>query len=353
MEQERKVEFIKCSSCGANMEFNPETQMLYCPSCKTEKDFEKDRQVAEIAIAEAFAEAQKPDTETKVYKCANCGAEVVINADEVASECPFCSTPYVVDSEQLSGLKPSAVYPFTFDKEEALSRAKTYIKKRLFCPKKFKKNIDAKSVKGMYLPCFTFDSDTSSSYHGRIGKRHTRTVRTRNGTRTETYVVWRNVSGSIRRFFDDITISATSKIEDKVFSKIQPFNRDTICVYEKNFLSGFFASHYEKDIQTAWQEAQQDMDKIIRREIIAQYNCDEVAYLNVTTAHNNVTYKYVFFPIYMISYKYKKKDYGLVLNGNTGRATGKLPVSPLRVGLATLIGGGLLALFAWLVMTFL
>ena len=56
MEQERKVELIKCESCGANMEFNPETQMLYCPSCGAEKDFEKDKRVAEIAIAEAFAE---------------------------------------------------------------------------------------------------------------------------------------------------------------------------------------------------------------------------------------------------------------------------------------------------------
>ncbi len=350
---ERKVEFIKCEGCGANMEFNPETQMLFCPSCGSEKDFEKDRKVAEIAIAEAFTEAEKPDGQTKVYRCENCGAAVEINSDEVASECPFCSTPYVVDSEELAGIKPSAVYPFTFDKEQAVNKAKANIKRRLFCPRKFKKNIDAKSIKGMYLPCFTFDSDSNSSYFGRIGKRHTRTVRTKNGTRTETYIVWRNVSGSIRRFFDDITISATTKIDNKVFSKINPFNRDTICVYEKSFLSGFFASHYEKDIRTAWQEAQVDMEQIIKREIISQYNCDVVDYLNVTTAHNNVTYKYVFFPIYLLSYRYKKKDYGLILNGNTGRATGKMPVSPLRVGLATLFGGGLFAFFVWLIMALL
>lgn len=349
MEQERKVELIKCESCGANMEFNPETQMLYCPSCGAEKDFEKDKRVAEIAIAEAFAEAQKPDEQTRVYRCENCGAAVVVNVDEVASECPFCSTPYVVESEELYGLKPTAVYPFTFDKEDALSRAKKHIKKRLFCPKKFKKNIDAKSVKGMYLPCFTFDSNTQSSYSGRIGKRHTRTIRTKNGMRTESYIVWRNISGSISRFFDDVTISATTKIDAKVFTKIKPFNRETICVYEKSFLSGFFASHYEKDIQSAWGEAQVQMEQDIKRAIIAQYNCDQVAYLNVNTAYTGVTYKYVFFPVYLLSYKYKKKDYGLVLNGNTGKATGKLPVSPLRVALATILGGGLVGLLLWVV----
>ena len=347
MEPTRKVELNKCESCGANMEFNPETQMLFCPSCGAEKDFEKNRQVAEIAIAEAFAEAEKPDEQTKVYRCENCGAAVVVNVDEVASECPFCSTPYVVESDELFGLKPTAVYPFTFDKEEALLKAKRHIKKKLFCPRKFKKSIDAKSVKGMYLPCFTFDSSTTSSYSGRIGKRHTRTVRTRNGMRTETYIVWRNVSGSISRWFDDVTVSATTKIDAKAFSKITPFNRETICVYEKSFLSGFFATHYEKNIRTAWEEAQAQMEKEIRRAIIAQYDCDEVAYLNVSTAHSDVTYKYVFFPVYLLLYKYKKKDYGLILNGNTGKATGKMPVSPLRVAIATLLGGGILGLLLW------
>ena len=344
-----KVELIKCESCGANMEFNPETQMLYCPSCGAEKDFEKDRIAREIAIAEAFSEAEKQNGETKVYRCENCGASVVVNADEVASECPFCSTPYVVETEQLSGLKPTAVYPFTFDKNNAVLKAKKHIRKKLFCPRKFKKNIDAKTVKGMYLPCFTFDSNTQSSYSGRIGKRHTRTVRTRNGTRTESYIVWRNVSGSIRLFFDDITVSATTKIDANAFNKITPFDRQTICAYEKSFLSGYFASHYEKDIKSAWSEAQAQMEENIKKSIISQYDCDQVAYLNVSTAHSDVTYKYVFFPVYLLSYKYNKKDYGLILNGNTGKATGKMPVSPLRVALATIFGGGLFALLLWAV----
>ena len=57
MEEQKEIvaEYIKCESCGANMLFNPTTQMLYCESCGTQKDFEKDRQVQELAISEAFS----------------------------------------------------------------------------------------------------------------------------------------------------------------------------------------------------------------------------------------------------------------------------------------------------------
>ena len=67
MEEQKEIvaEYIKCESCGANMQFNPTTQTLYCESCGTQKDFEKDRQVQELAIAEAFSSQEIFDKELK------------------------------------------------------------------------------------------------------------------------------------------------------------------------------------------------------------------------------------------------------------------------------------------------
>ncbi len=350
MEEQKEIvaEYIKCESCGANMLFNPTTQMLYCESCGTQKDFEKDRQVQELAISEAFSSEEIFDKESSVYTCSNCGASIVVNADDVASECPFCSTPFVVKNSDLKGLKPNAVYPFTFNKDKALEFSKKNIKKRLFCPSKFKKNINADTIKGMYVPCFTFDSDTISAYSGRIGKTRTRTVRTRNGTRTETYVEWRFVSGTLNKFFDDITVSTSNRLNQSKLNKIMPFNVNTLSVYNKSYMSGFFATHYEKDIKTSWEEAKDQMEDIIRRNILSKYNCDRVDYLNVSTSYHETTYKYVLLPIYSLSFKYKSKDYGMIINGNTGKMHGKMPVSPWRVLLATVIGVAIGALFVWL-----
>jgi len=351
MEENKKeivAEYIKCDNCGANMQFNPDTQTLYCDSCGSSKDFEKDRQVQELAISQAFENDEIYDKESSVYSCSNCGANVVVNADEVSSKCPFCQTPFVVKNSDLKGIKPNAIYPFTLGKEKAVEIAKKNVKKRWFCPSKFKKNVNVDNVKAMYVPCFTFDSKTQSVYSGRVGETRTRVVRTKNGTRTETYVVWKHIRGTFSRFFDDVTISTSSVISNKAFNRISPYNRETIVNYDKSYLSGFFATHYEKDIKTSWEEAKLNMGESIKRGILSMYNCDVVDYLNVSTSYSDTTYKYILLPVYFLNFKYKNKNYGMTINGNTGRAYGKMPVSPLRVAIASLLGVAVVALVWWL-----
>ena len=343
-----RADYIKCRGCGANMEFDPESQMLICKHCGAKVDFEKDKQVEEINIEKAFSSKPLYDKETTLYRCANCGAQVAIRSDEVATECPFCSTPYTVKTEKLPGLKPNAVYPFKIGQDRALEIVKKQIRKKFFCPRKFKKNLDPNAVKGVYVPCFTFDSNTSSTYSGRIGIRHTRTVRTGNGTRTETYYTYRNISGNLSHFFDDITITAGKKINQSVLDKIMPYNPNDLCAYESKYLSGFYAAHYERDVKNCWNEAKSKMDSLIKNLILSQYSYDTVEYLNVSTIHNDVTYKYVLMPIYKMSFPYRKKEYGVIINGTTGKAKGKLPISPLKAFLVGLCGVGVIALFVFL-----
>ncbi len=336
------TDFVKCSACGGNMAFDPESQTLSCPYCGEHKDFVKDKEVRELDIQAAFAAAEKWE-DVSVLSCENCGAKVVITSEEVAKECPYCGTSHVRSTAELAGIKPNALYPFTVTKEQADAFSKKWVKGRLFAPRKFKKNIQAKEIVGVYEPCFTFDSNTTSSYNGRVGYRRTRTVKTKNGVRTETYIEWRYISGTISHFFDDTIISVGSGLTQKELNKLAPFDISTIKVYDKDFLAGYTANHYEKDLSTAWEEAKTVIDEEIRKLIIAKYNCDTVDRINVSTIHENVTYKYVLTPVYVLSYQYKKKTYRVAVNGNTGKVTGKTPLSFWRILLAVLLGAGALA----------
>ena len=53
-EPEEQGKIVKCPSCGGNMTFDPATQTLYCEYCGGRVDFEKDKEVQEIAIEKAF-----------------------------------------------------------------------------------------------------------------------------------------------------------------------------------------------------------------------------------------------------------------------------------------------------------
>ena len=331
---------VKCSACGGNMAFDPETQTLKCEYCGATVDFEKDKSVKEIAIEKAFDQAEKWDN-TIVLRCENCGAKVVMGSDEVAKECPYCGTSQIKRVDEIAGIRPNAVYPFTITADSAEQFAKKWAKRRFYAPIKFKKNIEAKNLHGVFEPGFTFDSRTFSTYRGRIGKTKTKTVGTGKNQRVVTYTEWYNISGTYSKFFDDVTITASEANAQNTFDKIMPFDTNVISVYEKKFLAGYQANHYTKDVRVCWGEAKSSMDARLRTLILDQYDHDVVDYLNVSTTHSDVTYKYVLYPIYRINYRYKEKNYDVAVNGTTGKVAGKTPISVWKVIGTVVLGIGI------------
>lgn len=338
------TECVKCKNCGSNMVFNPDTQMLRCDRCGYEEDFGKSDELEEISIDSALGENAVWRDEALTFRCENCGANIVAAAAETASVCPFCGASHVVAEDDLQGIKPNGVLPFRFGKDEAVAYFKKWAKKHVFAPDVFRKKVSPEKMRGVYMPCFTFDSNTDSVYRGRVGYTHTRTVHTSKGTRTETYTVWRNISGSFSHFFNDVMVNAGKRMEEKKAAKLAPFDFTGARVYESEYLVGFVAHRYEKDIRTCWDEAKRTMDARLRSMIISRYSCDKVDYLNVSTHHSGVTYKYLLLPVYVINYKYKKSNYVIYQNGSTGKTVGKAPVSVWKVlaavaaGVAALVG---------------
>ena len=344
----KETAYVKCDNCGANMSFDPITQELKCSHCGSLKSFAKNSVAKEVFIENGFLEAECTDTESSLYRCDNCGAVVVLSSHEVATFCPYCNTSHIVKSEEISGLKPTAVYPYTIIKDEAVEKAKKWAKKKLFAPSSFKKSLSVDKVHGVYEPAYTFDSCTYSTYEGRIGKRHTRVIGSGKNRRTETYIIWRRISGSYNRVVDDLFINASDDYEQKTLEKIMPFNYENIKGYTKEYLSGFMAKHHDKNIYDAWDDAKNAMDRLLRREILCQYDHDIVDYINVSTTHEKVTYKYVLLPVYQLNFKYKKKNYSVFVNGETAKITGKTPVSFLRVLAAIGLGAAIIALIVLL-----
>ena len=82
----------------------------------------------------------------------------------------------------------------------------------------------------------------------------------------------------------------------------------------------------------------------IRRE----KNADHVRNLKVETVFSGLTYKYLLLPVWISSYKYKDKVYQFMVNGQTGKVSGKTPISIPKV-IITIAGIILIiALFVWL-----
>jgi len=344
-----KSGIVKCSSCGANMVFNPTTQKLYCPHCGSEVEFVDDSKAEELDLAQSFYKGKVWDkNEVISFRCKNCGAEIVLNNGESASSCPFCGTAHVEKIEEMKGLKPNGLIPFSFDDSKALEYSKAWAKRKFFAPRRFKNNLSANNINGIYTPSFTFDSYTSSDYQGKIGIHHTRTVGSGKNRHTQTWTEWRYISGKYYDNFDDVLISAGSKFNQKQLNKISPFDTNESKVYEDKYLYGFKAYRYDEDLKGCWESAKKVIDKTLRRNILSQYSYDEVAYLNVSTMHENVTYKYVMLPVYIGNFNYNKKLYNFYVNGNTGKVGGKTPKSLFKIIATVLISVALIIAIAYI-----
>jgi len=76
---------------------------------------------------------------------------------------------------------------------------------------------------------------------------------------------------------------------------------------------------------------------MITSDIKRRHRADRVRSLRFDAALSNLTYKYVLLPLWMSHYKYKDKQYEFLVNGQTGKVGGKVPVSAWKI--ASVVGG--------------
>lgn len=326
-----------CPSCGAPVKYSPEKGVLICDYCNTEVEIEKVISKIEFDFDEGKLDDVSWSSETKVIHCDNCGANNVYDANEISMTCPFCGSNQVVETNELAGIKPHRVIPFKQGHEAIVENYRNWLKKKFFAPRKVKKQIPNLIINGVYLPVWTFDTNTMSFYNGKLGKRYTRTVGSGKNRRTVTEIRYFNISGSRGVNFDDLIVNAGSKIAQDEINKIAPFDTNNSYDYEKSFLAGYSSEHYVLRLNKGWDNAKLRMDPIIRREILSRYNYDVVSYLNVNTSYNNVKYKYVLIPVWIGIYKYANKSFRFLANGESGKVTGKSPISPIKVTIVSIL----------------
>ena len=129
--------------------------------------------------------------------CESCGAETIYDALEVANECPYCGSNQVMEVRDDDTMAPGGVCPFTIDKKTAGANFKRWIAGKLFCPSLAKQKARPDAFHGVYLPYWTFDTQTESEYDGRYGIY--RTVREADG-KTRTVTDWYYTSGDYSEF---------------------------------------------------------------------------------------------------------------------------------------------------------
>lgn len=355
MEEQNIVDTIdetdkKCPQCDGIMEFDPKTGGLLCPFCGHTQAIKLEKTVPETAEELDFLQAatvQNCDwgVNKKTVICQSCGAESIYDALEIASVCPFCGSNHVLEANDKDTMAPGGIVPFQISDKEAAQLFQSWIKKKWFCPKMAKESAKAKSFKGVYFPYWTFDTNTKSHYLAKYGIN--RTVR-RNG-KTETTTDWYNTSGQHNEFIDDELVLASTTHDQAMLHGIEPFRTEENKGYKPEYLAGFAAERYSIGLDSAWGIARKSikskLEKSVSKKIRREQNADKIGKISLSTQYYDVTYKYLLLPVWLSTFKYQDKVYQFMVNGQTGKISGKTPISVYRVLLAILIA--ILIIGAW------
>lgn len=346
MAENTDVSVIKCPGCGADMVYDPAAGALSCPYCGGTKGIEKRINAKrDFLLERGEGEVEVGSSE---YECPNCGAAVVLENFATTEECPYCGATNIVKKERLQGLKPDSILPFTITRENAFACGKKWLKRKIFAPTKLKKNFKVEQFKGIYEPSFVFASDTFSSYDGKLGEDYYVTVRRGKNTVTERRTRWFFVSGGYNKSFDGIVIEAASSLDQSQMNKLLPYDLASAEQYKREYLAGFAAERYNESLDDSFEGAKSVMDDDIRASILSQYKYDRVAYLNVNTNYGNIKFNYTLLPVWVCGYKFREKLWSFLVNGRTGKATGKVPVSVPKAIFTAVLAAGVIGVLVWL-----
>ncbi|MFC0431381.1 NADH pyrophosphatase zinc ribbon domain-containing protein [Kutzneria buriramensis] len=345
-----------CGGCGARVEFAPGTTAMRCPYCGYEQQIAVgDRQIREHALAELATLPRKPVAQlgAYVYVCQRCAAQTQSN--ESATLCQFCGSPLVMDPNASGQIAPEAVLPFVLDRNGVREALRGWIKSRWFAPNALKKVSEAESTRGTYVPHWTYDSQTYSSYSGARGEHYyvTETFTNSEG-RTETRQVqktrWYPVSGQVSRFFDDVLVPASMVVPPAKVDAIAPWPLPDAAPYQPQYLAGLHALRYDIEPETGLDEAKRRMDSVIRDDCRRDIGGDEQRVDGVNTNYTALTFKLMLLPIWIACYLYGGKSWQILVNGRTGQVHGERPYSKMKIFLFVLacIVVLIVALYLWL-----
>ncbi len=343
---ERQEQRFPCEQCGAVLRYAVGQESLVCDYCNHQQAIEKSTQtISEHSLREALAALERaPDQTNEVphIGCDSCGAHFSYDAEQRSGECPFCSAPVVLTDGESVRFRAESLLPFAVTEKQASEAYRKWLKSLWFAPSKLKRYARAdQSLNGVYLPYWTYDSDTSSQYRGERGETYFVSewvTVVQNGRRVRRRqqvpkVRWHRVTGRVGRHFDDVLIGASDTLPRQITDRLHPWDLQALVPYDESYLSGLRSEVYQVPLDEGFDRARRVMSAKIKADVRADIGGDYQRVHSVNTRHSGTTFKHILLPLWTAAFRFSGKHYRFVINGRTAKVLGERPYSKIKIAL--------------------
>jgi len=343
-----KVHHYPCSSCGADLLFEPGDGFLTCPYCGHKEAIpESTEQVEEQSFEQHLRirpeQMSKLAVDALEVQCQSCGAKSIFTPPQVAGRCEFCGVQIVAQPKSADPiLTPGGLLPFSVTQQQASSSLRRWLSSRWFAPNDLKRFAQPESIHGVYIPFWTYDANTTTDYMGQRGEYYyeTQTYYARDSkgnqvrrTRQVRHTRWYSASGTVTGSFDDVLISATLSLPSDRLAALEPWDFAELRPYDPAFLSGFKAQRYQVDLGQGFESMKNVIAPAIESAVRSDIGGDEQRIDSLSTTYSEITFKHLLLPVYAGAYRYNGKLFQILVNGRTGEIQGERPYSFWKIAL--------------------
>ncbi len=344
----------RCPNCGGPTQFVVAVGAVKCDYCEWTDTAASDRRVGRRAEAheftmEALAAAEHGwGVQRRELDCESCGAALALDEGGLSATCPFCASNRVrIREVQDVGLRPRFIVPFKIVRKTLAEPVKKWLSAGWIHPGRLHKLANVDDFVGIYLPFWTFSADFSADWKAEVGRTETYTTWEDGRRVTKTRTVWRWENGHVDTHLENWDTAGTDKLSRRLLDKLRPWNFDDFVEFSPDFLAGWQAQTYDTGLLEAWDIGKHDMRDHVRQICRGRCSTSKVRNFSMVCDLDDEKWRYVLLPVWVSVYKFQKKTWRVLVNGQTGEVVGQKPVAWWKIWLAicAMFTPGLFTLF--------
>ena len=302
--QQRGANRFECPTCGARMVFSADGQTLVCEHCEMEgRSGEENGTIEqEFVVGISQAKGHQQARAMQAFECTSCGAVYLLGPQTLSITCAHCDSTYsIIQSEVRELIPPEGIVPMSVSEAEAEKRIKQTAQE---WDKKLA-GMRIISLKGVYLPAWTFDLEGQIKWTGYVEYQEGQTVPVRDGRPVH---------------FDDLFVPA-GKPEPKFFAEmLMDLKADDVAAFQPEYLANWLAESYQIPMSDAAVNARALAFKLAQRQAYERSHLSQVQNLQYYSGDILLaSYKLVLVPVWIGEAVFEDMQLNLLVNGKSGQ----------------------------------
>lgn len=278
------------------------------------------------------------------FSCGQCGASLSFEGVRTQT-CPYCASPNFVERPR-SGDQPDPRFAiaFTSNAEVARGRLEAWLGNRGLFADSALKRAKVENLRGVYLPAYLYSAVARTHYSAEICELYTveetytaiedgkPVTRTRSVTKTE----YRSLSGRHIGYVSDVIVSASSGLSNAELQQVEPYDLKQLRRFSPAVVSGWIQEEYARGQADCLALSRSEADDEIGARLRRFMPGDSHRGLSWSSQIDWESLDPILVPVWVFAVRYRgdKPPLRVVINGQTGRVTGKAPASWWKILLA-------------------